>query len=430
MSKLSPFLTSIALLLAPHLEEARAKGLYCALSGGADSVALLLALRELGVACHALHCNFQLRGAESERDEHFVRQLCQRYEVPLEVRRFATQEEATTRGESIEMAARRLRYAWFAEKERPVAVGHHADDNVETFLLNLLRGTGLRGLTGMEVDNGQSILRPLLHSTRQEILDYLQERGEGFCNDSSNIDTHFRRNALRHQVLPLLRTLNPSIDLTLTATIDRLQAQYEVYQLGLEQLEKRFSPLRSANKSTYPLSHIRETGNLGRTYLFEQLSPLGFDAAQVEKILTARTGAIFHSPSHTACVSAQGLEIKNKQSLPSPQLQITQERRTPEFRPARSPNLATVDSDTLVGELHVRHLQNGERFRPYGLPKGSRLVNDYLADRHLSRLERQECWAVCDDIGIVWLVGHTIAHRCAVTPATQRIALLSLAPHD
>lgn len=421
------FLEQTALSLAAHLEEARAKGLYCALSGGADSVALLLALIDLGIPTTALHCNFHLRGEESDGDELFVRQLCAHHHLPLEVKHFDTQAEAARTGESIEMAARRLRYEWFAEKERPVAVAHHADDNAETLLLNLLRGTGLRGLTGMSADNGRGILRPLLGATRGELLQYLKQKGQDYRTDTSNADTHYRRNAIRHQLLPLLRTLNPSIDHTLTATIDRLQGQCAVYEIGLAQLHEKFAPQHRGSKRLYPLGAIRQAGSAGRTYLFELLAPLGFESAMVDQMFTARTGALFHSSTHTVCIAAEGLEVHPLgEAQPLPQLHIEQCLRPEGFQPSRLPEVATLDSDSLVGALHLRLPRSGERFRPYGLPQGTCLVNDYLAARHLSRLDRQQALVVCDEQGIVWLVGHTIAHRCAITPHTQHITTLRL----
>lgn len=430
MPKPSALLSTISLSLAPHLEEARAKGLCCALSGGADSVALLLALQDLNIPTKALHCNFHLRGEESQRDEDFVRQLCSHLDIPLEVRHFDTHGEARHSGESIEMVARRQRYTWFAQQARPVAVAHHADDNVETLLLNLLRGTGLRGLTGMDSDNKRGILRPLLAVTRQELLDYLQAKGQSHCVDSSNADTHYRRNALRHELLPLLRKLNPSIDLTLARTIERLQSQWAVYQIGLATLHKMLAPLVLGRKLTYPRDAITAQGEAGQAYLFEQLSPLGFDATQVQGMLAARTGALFHSPSHTACVAVQGLEVQPKKDDTHYALHCEEHERTATFQPARCSNCATIDSQSFSGLLHLRHPREGERFQPYGMLQGSRLVNDYLADRHISRLERQLSLAVCDEEGIVWLVGHTIAHRCAVTPTTTHITTLRLVEQE
>lgn len=436
---MSPFAATIALTLAPHLEEAQTQGLFCALSGGADSVALLLVLQELGVPLTALHCNFHLRGEESDRDEAFVRRLCRERDVPLEVKHFDTLSEAEQTGESLEMAARRLRYAWFARFPRPTAVAHHADDNVETLLLNLIRGTGLHGLTGMRPDNGAGILRPLLAVSRTDILDYLVQQGQSFVVDSSNADTTFRRNFVRHRLLPLLQELNPSIREGLLRTQQHLQAAEAVYALGLQQLTTHFAPRHQRDTIVYPLSLLREQGEVGRLWLYEQLAPLGFSADAVGTLLTAREGALAYSRTHLAAVSRAGLEVAAFTSLYAapqlpfavtlaalPLLQQARSLRTEAFRPARTPHLATMDAHAVVGKLHLRPVLPADRFTPYGMSRGSKLVSDYLTDRHRSRIDKLRALAVCDDAGILWLVGETIDRRAAVTPSTTEVLTLQV----
>ena len=186
-----------------------------ALSGGSDSVALLLLLREAGYQVHAAHCNFHLRGAESDRDEHFCVDLCKQLGVELHRAHFDTSEYAALHKVSIEMAARELRYRWFDQLcddigAAGVCVAHHRDDLVETVLLNIVRGTGLRGLTGIQPRNGR-VLRPLLCVSRAEIETYLAERGQAYVTDSTNLEADVLRNKVRLQVLPLLRELNPAV---------------------------------------------------------------------------------------------------------------------------------------------------------------------------------------------------------------------------
>ena len=204
--------------------------LFIALSGGADSTALLLIMKELGYNLRALHCNFHLRGEESDRDEAFVEELCKKQQVPLAVRHFKTVEEAKRRGISIEMAARDLRYEWFRTLSNSplkgenidslplregwggsfVAVAHHREDQAETLLLNLLRGTGLLGLAGMQPKNG-CIIRPLLCLSREEILEYLKSRGQSYVTDSTNSERIAQRNKVRLDVIPVLRNINPAV---------------------------------------------------------------------------------------------------------------------------------------------------------------------------------------------------------------------------
>ena len=197
-----------------------------ALSGGADSVALLLLLTELGYPCEAAHCNFHLRGAESERDQRFAESLCERLGVRLHTAGFDTRAEARRHGESIEMAARRLRYEWFGHlldrrTADVVAVAHHADDNAETLLLNLVRGTGWRGLGGMGWRRGR-VVRPMLGTTHEEAVGYLSRCGQPYVTDSSNLVPDVKRNRLRLEVMPRLRELNPSVVETLAATAARM----------------------------------------------------------------------------------------------------------------------------------------------------------------------------------------------------------------
>lgn len=238
----SSFLQQIANSLAQHWSAWQHIGLGIALSGGADSVALLCALVELrkeqrmllkafASTAHkhdgekalqhlhhlvALHCNFRLRGQESQGDEDFVCQLCDRLGVSLQVAHFDTHKEAKIHKESIEMAARRLRYAWFAQQNRCIVVAHHAEDNAETLLLNLVRGSGLRGLAAMKPLNHHKVLRPMLHCYRHEVMAFLAQKAQTYRHDSSNDEQVYRRNFMRHEVMPQLRKINPQIAATLS----------------------------------------------------------------------------------------------------------------------------------------------------------------------------------------------------------------------
>lgn len=416
------FAHKVALSFAPHLDAVRKGGLHVALSGGADSVALLLVLQELDVPIRsALHCNFSLRGEESDCDEAFVRQLCEDRNVPCLVKTFDTRCEAKRSGESIEMAARRLRYTWFSEQQAPIAVAHHADDNVETLLLNLLRGSGLRGLTGMEMDNGRGILRPLLEVSRQEILDYLEHCQQTFVTDSSNADTQYRRNAIRHDLLPLLRTMTPSVDRTLARTLAHLQAAEEIYEYGLDVLSQKFVPQFREDTRIYPLQAIIAHGRAGKTWLFEQLKDEGFDAEAIEKICSARNGALFLTPTHLATICGEQLEVAPRELPPLPSFQTRIYPRPENFQPSRDPFEITLDADQVMGTPFLRLLEEGDRFSPFGMKQGSKLVSDYLTDRHRSRIEKLRTLVLCDDRGILWLVGETIDRRAAITSATQRI---------
>lgn len=427
-----------------------------ALSGGADSVALLLMMQERGKAEACAHCNFHLRGNESDRDEEFVRRLCEERGIRLFVKHFDTQTEAARTGESIEMAARRLRYDWFAELclehgFKEVAVAHHLNDNAETVLLNLVRGTGLSGLTGM-AEKRPGVVRPLLSLSRHEILDYLRQKGQTYVTDSTNTDTHYRRNKLRHEVLPLLREMNPQIDRTLHETALRLQGVERIYRYGIAQLKKEVCRTISSHDGLQDglqdHSHdglridVRKlsTSPAPETLLYELLAPYGLSAEQSVQALQMRVGAVMES--HAGYLLTRTTQEIAVEPLPRPfspvkipdsdgiffrayglQIGVRRMQRGELTDIPRDKCCAALDADCIKGELILRPITRGDRFVPFGM-RGSKLVSDYLTDRHYSRIDKLRAMTVADEHGIVWLVNERPAGHCAVTPATQRIVLL------
>lgn len=427
-----------------------------ALSGGADSVALLLMMQERGEAEACAHCNFHLRGNESDRDEEFVRRLCKERGIRLFVKHFDTQTEAARTGESIEMAARRLRYDWFAELclkhgFKEVAVAHHLNDNAETVLLNLVRGTGLSGLTGM-AEERPGVVRPLLSLSRREILDYLRQKGQTYVTDSTNTDTHYRRNKLRHEVLPLLREMNPQIDRTLHETALRLQGVERIYRYGIAQLKKEVCRTPSSHGGLPNGLQGHAPGGLRidarklaaspapETLLYELLAPYGLSAEQSARALQMRVGAVMESPAgYLLTRTTQDFAVE---PLPRPfapvripdtdgiffrayglQIGVRRMPRNELTDIPRDKCRAALDADRIEGGLILRPVATGDRFAPFGM-RGSKLVSDYLTDRHYSRIDKLRAMTVADERGIVWLVNERPAGRCAVTPATQRIVLL------
>ena len=218
------------------IKELSTRKLYLvALSGGADSVALALMMKEQGLNIHALHCNFHLRGEESNRDENFVRQFCTQHNIPIEVKHFDTLASAKEHKASIEMEARELRYAWFAERAcqldaEAICVAHHMDDQAETLLMNLIRGTGLQGLSAMSPDrtvNGLRIIRPLLNINKEEILEYLHSKQQDYVTDSTNLERDAMRNRIRLDLMPMLRQLNPNVTECLARTADNVRMELD-----------------------------------------------------------------------------------------------------------------------------------------------------------------------------------------------------------
>lgn len=384
-----------------------------AVSGGADSVALLCMMHEQGTDIAALHCNFHLRGEESERDERFVSDLCQKLHIPLHVKHFDTRSYAEEHHISIEMAARELRYTWFEEKRQElgaedIAVAHHRDDQAETVLLNLIRGTGLRGLSGMHPRSGH-IVRPLLNWSRQDILDYLSRIGQDFITDSTNLERDALRNRIRLDVMPLLREINPQAASHIADTARIVAEALPYYRQGVDM-----------------------STDLSPTTLHERLLGLGFTPAQEQQMWQSqRSGATFESATHRATFS-QGRLVVEEKLAPAPMPILTESLiEVPD--PLAWVTHESLPSDTCVIDarlvsrgLTTRQSKPGDRFRPFGMKGGSRLVSDFLAERGLSVFERQRQWLVCHGDDIVWVIGHRIDDRFRITAATKKILKLSI----
>lgn len=418
-----------------------------ALSGGADSVALLCVLRELGYALHAVHCNFHLRGAESDRDETFVRGLCERLHVPLSVEHFQTEAYAREHKLSIEMAARELRYEAFERIRREcgageIAVAHHRDDSVETLLLNLIRGTGINGLKGIRPRNGH-VVRPLLAVSRQEIERYLQERGQDYVTDSTNLHDDFTRNKIRLHLLPLMEQLNPSVREGLAATAERLADVAALYNKVMAEEQQRV-----AERLPDGGIRIRQadlcTSEAPKSLLYELLSPYGFRPAQLEAIYASAAsvpGRRFRSLTHEVVVDrdcwllyplTEGewgcLEIASAEgSVPLPdgmgRVSWSVMPGGADVDIPRGREFACLDADKLTFPLTLRRVARGDWFIPFGM-KGKKLLSDYMTDRKfpLNRKERQ--WLLWDGDRVAWVVGERIDNRFRVDEHTRKILRL------
>lgn len=405
-----------------------------ALSGGADSVALLRVLLSLGYQCECAHCNFHLRGEESDRDENFVRHLCGSLSVPLHVVHFQTGVYASRHHLSIEMAARELRYAWFEQlrEERSVsfiAVAHHRDDSVETFLLNLMRGTGIDGLKGIAAKNGR-VVRPLLQQSRADILDYLQAIGQDFVTDSTNLQDEYMRNKIRLNILPLMRELNPSVAESIEETAQRLSEVASVYHRdraeALDRKVVRVSPVMQKVAIRDVLADIAPL-----SFLYELLSPLGFNSCQVKDIhrclSVPQSGKRFLSKEWILLRDRDELLMQKKDAadVSVPALQVEEMERGDSFVIPRDRHVACLDADKVTLPLVVRRWRKGDRFVPLGM-KGKKNVSDYLTDRKFSLFEKEKQYVVCSGDDIVWLANERCDHRFRVTDATRRVLLLRL----
>jgi tRNA(Ile)-lysidine synthase len=271
-------------------------------SGGADSIFLLHILNKLGFDCIVAHCNFHLRGEESDRDENFVREFCKRENLTLHVQHFDTKQFATENKLSIEMAARELRYNWFEEIRKEynasaIAVAHHSDDSIETILLNLLRGTGLKGICGIRPKNGY-IVRPLLCVNRKEIEDYLHEQGIEYIVDSTNLENEYTRNKIRNIVMPILREINPQIDSVMLSNAENFSAAESIYKEVIE--KEKSSAVKTTDDSYIVDLRVVEKFTEPFTLLFECLKDFSFHPATIKTMLTAEGNTTFKTGKHVA----------------------------------------------------------------------------------------------------------------------------------
>lgn len=409
-----------------------------ALSGGADSVALLHVLRMLNFKVEAVHCNFELRGAESDRDEIFVRKLCSKMQVKLHVSHFDTRDYASRKGISIEMAARELRYAYFENlrqerKASCIAVAHHRDDNVETVLLNLIRGTGIHGLTGMASRNG-FIVRPLLGVSRADIEAFLAAEGQDFVTDSTNLQDEVVRNKIRLNILPLLKDINPAIVHTLQVTATRLAGTAVYYDRAIDEACKRVCH----DDCIDTVMLRREPAPMA--VLYEILSPKGFNNQQVEEIykqINGLPGKVYESREWRLLRDRDCFRLRHKDEsggclctvLPlqgvvrvTPQIQFVIRRVVVDasFSVPRHKDCVCMDMDKLTLPLTVRLIRDGDRFIPFGM-KGEKLVSDYLTNLKKSLFEKERQLVVCSGGQIAWLVGERPDNRFRVDDHTRSV---------
>lgn len=405
-----------------NLLDKQAKHLV-ALSGGADSVCLMLVLQKLGYDIEAAHCNFYLRGEESIRDEHFCESLCKRCGVTLHITHFDTIEYARKHKHSIETAARNLRYEYFEELRRDiraddVCVAHHKDDNVETVIMNMVRGTGLNGIIGIRPVNG-CIKRPLLCVTRKEITDYLHAIGQDYVVDSTNLIDDTTRNKIRLDIVPLLEEINPAAKENICRMTELIADAEHILKQTI--IDKLSAITRQQDGYTVidSLNNVFDSASISYA-VFYLLQPLGFNAEQMREIASSdKHGAKWQSNSHTVVIERGNILIApNDYDVKQPQIEYGVVPVDSHFNPSLEKYFATLDGDKVVMPLTVRKVEKGDKFVPYGM-KGSKLVSDYLTDKKRNFFERQCQYVVCDaDGNIVWLVGERTDNRFAVTENT------------
>ena len=404
-----------------------------ALSGGADSVALTRILITLGYHCEAAHCNFELRGEESDRDEDFVRNFCRSLNIKCHSIHFETRRYAAQQSISIEMAARELRYNWFSkiceESDcQVVAVAHHKDDSVETMLLNLIRGTGINGLLGIRPKNG-NVVRPLLCASRQEVVAYLHRMNQTYVTDSTNLEDEYTRNKIRLNILPLMEEINPSVKDGLVKTASYLNDISKVYQQAIKESIDRIFITPEKEISIEKLMNEPAPQAL----LFEVLSPLGFNSTQVEEVygsLNGQPGKRFISSQWQVVKDRELLLIeKVKTANDKPQIIFEEVLLTKEFVIPKDKNTACFDANKFKGVISIRKWEKGDYFIPFGM-KGKKLVSDFMTDSKFSLLKKEQQWVLSCNDQIAWLIGERTDNRFRIDDSTQKVIIAKLGKQE
>lgn len=419
-----------------------------ALSGGADSVALTIILQQLDYEIEAAHCNFHLRSGESNRDEDFSRQLCRQRKIPFHVAHFDTKTYAELHKISIEMAARELRYNYFEQLRqdihaRGICVAHHSDDSVETILINLVRGTGIKGLTGIKPLN-DTIIRPLLCCSHRELENFLEQNGQIFVTDSTNLQSDPVRNKIRLQLLPILEQINPSVRESIMKTADHLLEAQKIIDYYIDENIPSEKPT-----SLFPLQlSIEEIRRFPSPeyLLHEILFPFNFTPAQIEQIMVAfdaGPGKIWKSSSHELLLDRKRLILVPLETtflrnlvIPKPGTYRYSENITLKLFPinyalSETPiphetNVVMLDADNIEFPLILRRVQPADRFVPFGM-KGSKLVSDFLTDIKKNIFEKRHQLVLTDNNDqIIWLVGLRPSNHFCISSSTQSAMVIML----
>jgi tRNA(Ile)-lysidine synthase len=431
--------------------------LLVTVSGGVDSMTLLHLLLVAGYKVGVAHCNFQLRGEDSEGDEQLVRCYCSERNIPFFVEHFDTGNYAAKKGISIQMAARELRYEWFESVATEhgfakIAVAHNANDEVETFFLNLARGTGLRGLSGMAAAQGK-IVRPLLFAPRADIAQYAQENSVPFREDLSNSQVKYSRNRIRIEIIPEFAKINPSFLSTMRGNMERLGAAQQLMEAMVNDLRKKACAEKGGalhiKISELPANHLR-------FWLFELLYDYGFSSATVGDIAAAlnkTAGKIFYSPTHALLKDRDSLIVAPKEKITEAGMGVEEARLGSKYEEVelaedklsarkvklggmefsfgildkwnaplnQGSNVALLDCDALQFPLKLRPWRAGDRFVPLGM-KGEKKLSDFFTDCKFNLFEKREQLLLCSANGdVAWVAGRRVDNRYRVTEKTTRI---------
>ncbi|WP_345274878.1 tRNA lysidine(34) synthetase TilS [Flaviramulus aquimarinus] len=415
--------------------------LLIAISGGIDSVVLTYLCKELKLDISLAHCNFSLRGQESDADEDFVLQLAEDLDLEVFVQRFDTEQYAEGNKQSIQMAARELRYNWFSDLAEQlqfdyILTAHHADDNLETFLINFTRGTGLEGLTGIPEVNSVFV-RPLLPFSSEDIETHAKENKIKWRDDSSNKSVKYLRNKLRHEVIPILKEINPSLLQSFQSTLNNLNDTADIVEESTNAVLKRAIETIDDNHIAFKISEFKKVNN-PKAYLFEVFKDYGFTEWQdVLNLLDAETGKQVYSSTHRLIKNRAHLLLSEINSGVNKTISVLEEEKQVEtpfgtlfFDEADAifgnrSNIIFVDKMLLKFPLTIRKYSEGDVLYPLGMT-GKKKVSKYFKDEKLSLLDKENTWLLCSGNDVVWVINRRADNRFRVTENTKQILKIEL----
>jgi len=411
-----------------------------AVSGGIDSMVMANLFLKTDNTIGISHCNFQLRGTESDNDEKFVREFAEKSNTPFYTKSFDTEKYAEEKKVSIQMAARDLRYEWL-EKNRItegfdyIALAHNKNDILETVLLNIARGTGLKGMTGIK-KKSDHIIRPLLFATRKEIVQYSDNNDLSYREDSSNVQIKYKRNKIRHQIIPEFEELNPDFIDSFSQTINQIEEAYGIFK-NMVNKKKEQTVTEIGDKTLIDIYKLRNLSNKA-TYLYEFLKPYHFPSQIIPDIIESLEGIPgkqFLSPTHRLIkdrnhliITSQKKDTTEKFYIDKETKELTQPIRLlfrkfsskPNLKIPHSPDIAWVDASNLEYPLILRKWKAGDYFYPLGMQDPKKL-SDFFIDEKLSLIEKENSWILTSGDKIVWVIGKRIDDRFRIEKETNKI---------